>query len=344
MVLSITTIIVRDVKIRLVQTAVAALTFAGNDMTPTKQKISFADFSRQATWLGQQIFISLWSERLRWSGLEIVDDELMTRTRSPNPHRELHNILVTRIRQSTLSRDLDRCLAILAAEAQPTRWFLNAQNQESEITEQLIARGFDDFTSFSILASDLSVTSSLHDELETPTSRDGIIELNDEHGLKQWVHVLGSTHDFSTDFGHTWLDMLVSCGIGGQIPWRYYLCYADGLPVGALSALWTEQVATIEVLGVKKAYRKHGIGSALITRALNDAKQAGYEVAVSCPIEAAQDIYAHYGFTKLSSIDCVTIDSAQAERYKNTNATERSAQKNHPAEVPDLSFSRPLDQ
>lgn len=276
-------------------------------MTPLEQKLTFTEFNKQAGWLGQQLVLAQWLERLRWSGLEIVDDEFMTRTRSRRPHVEFNNVLATRIRKSSLNRDLDRCLSVLADEQQASRWFLNAHNHEAEITAQLVERGYEQHTSFSIMAADIALTESLQANPTPPDSTQGISIVNDDWRLQQWVRTLAATYEFSSDFSNTWLDMMLACGTGTENPWRHYLYSIDGQAVGVLSALWTEQVAFIEVLGVLPQFRAQGVGSALIRRALGDAQRGGYKLAVSWPIYPAEAIYQNFGFERLGGIDCVTI-------------------------------------
>ena len=285
-------------------------------MTPMKKPLTFADFNKRACWLGQQLSIALWSERLRWSGLEIIDDELMTRTRSNIPHHELHNVLATRISRTSLGRDLDRCLTILASEPQPSRWFLNAHNQESEITEQLIARGFDNSTSFSIVATDIELSNGPSAWQNMAHETHTVSQLASGAELKSWVEVLAGTYEFSTDLPNTWLDMLLACGTGHDQPWRYYLCYVDKKPVGALSALWTDQVMTIEVVCVLPKHQGCGVGPALIYQALSDAQNAGYKVAAACPLSEIKGVYEHYGFSRVGAIDCVTTKTEQLAAYK----------------------------
>ena len=291
-------------------------------MTPSQKKLTFADFNKQADWLGQQLVVAQWSERLTWSGLEIIDDEFMTRTRSDSPHHEFHNVLATRIQQSRIGRDLDRCLAILAAETQPSRWFLNAHNQELEITQQLISRGFDDFTSFSVMAADIeSIEDSAFSQRLWPKVLD-ISELTEDYQLKSWVEALARIYELPDDLANTCLDMVLGCGFGANQPWRYYVCRINGVPAGILSVLWTDQLVTIEVLGVLPDFRHQGVGKALLQHAVSDAHKAGYKVVVSWPMSDARGIYEHYGFKLVGVINCVTIKNEQVEKYRDDPPAE----------------------
>ena len=292
-------------------------------MTCPEQKLTFDNFLEQAEWLSRQIVVAMWSERLRWAGLEIIDDELMTRTRSTEIHGEFNNILLTRIRPSTFDADLDRCLEILAAEAKPTRWFLSTQNPESEITEHLIARGFDECSSFAIVATDLSAEKNSKWLTMGDGTEQSVSEICDALELKQYANILAQTYDFSTTFANSWFDMLLSCGVGPHLPWRYYLYRHNGQPVGMLGALWSDQVIAIEVMSVLPEFRKQRIGSALVFAALLDAQRAGYEVAIAYPTKSAQGLYRRYGFADVGGIDCVTIGSDIGEGELYHNRTER---------------------
>ncbi|MEM7467137.1 MAG: GNAT family N-acetyltransferase [Pseudomonadota bacterium] len=290
-------------------------------MTPRNQPLTFQEFSPQAAWLGQQLGIAIWSERLHWSGLEMVDDELMTRTRSSVAHRAFYNVLSTRLRRSKLESDVDRCLAILGAETQASRWFLNAQTYESEITEHLVGRGYESFASVSIMATNVA-NNQKHAWCEMQSDVcDYVSAIENAQQLNDCCQVITQTGDFSSDFAEAWLDMMLACGFSKTDPWRIYACDIDGVTAGALCALWTDQVVLIEALSVLHAYRRKNVGSALLFRALADARRAGYQVVMAYPMAGAKQIYDRYEFGDFGSIDCVTVGEQETTVMEEANPT-----------------------
>jgi len=62
---------------------------------------------------------------------------------------------------------------------------------------------------------------------------------------------------------------------------------------------WTPNIAYIQLVGVDRRYRSHGVGSAMMERCLETLKQKGYrnaELIVPVEREEAQGLYKKFGF------------------------------------------------
>jgi len=72
----------------------------------------------------------------------------------------------------------------------------------------------------------------------------------------------------------------------------------DGVVVGcgALHVMW-EDVAEVRTVAVHPAYTKHGLGSALLTTLLHDAKELGVARVFCLTFETA--FFAHHGFVPI---------------------------------------------
>lgn len=79
----------------------------------------------------------------------------------------------------------------------------------------------------------------------------------------------------------------------------FYLALVEGAAVGCAHVLSTESTAGIYGLATLRAYRRHGVATALLARAVADARSAGCEViALSTAAESpAERLFLALGFT-----------------------------------------------
>lgn len=293
-------------------------------MIASKSTLSFQEFSERGEWLGQQSFIAGWLERLNWPALDVVDDELMTRTRSTSKFPEFNNVFTTRINEANLARDVGRCLETLAEDGAPTRWYLSGQTGNTTIAEQLTQLGFDDLERYTIMATNLSVAGNRAPRRSNSVaSVDPVFDLvRDEASLKKWTETLAKILGYSKALEAEWLDMLLCGGFETDRPWRQYYCKQDGEIVGVLSAFWTEQLVSIEAIGVLRRYRSNNLGSRLLQFALNDALYAGYNVVTAFPADYQHGFFQKNLFQKFGAIDCVAIGASQLTTKKPASGSE----------------------
>ena len=299
-------------------------------MHTTKDILSFEEFCERGEWLGQQSFIAGWLERAKWPSLEVIDDELMTRTRSTSKFPEFNNVFTTRISREHLARDVGRCVERLAEDGVPTRWYLRGHAGNTTVAEQLTQLGFEDFERYSVMATKLRIDGRLaaisatglgprSEKLPQTTPKDKVFGLvSDEATLKQWTGTLANILGYSKALETDWLDMLLCGGLGTERPWRQYFCKQDGEIVGVLSAFWTEQLVSIEAIGVLRRFRGRNLGSRLLNCALEDAINAGYEVVTAFPADYQHDFFKKNLFKKFGSIDCIAIEPSEAPFNKMT--------------------------
>lgn len=299
-------------------------------MTPLENSLSFDLFCDQPHWLSRQSLIAGWMERLHWPCIDVVDDELMTRTRARSNAIELNNVFSTRFDENNLERDLHRCLNILHAEATDTRWYLGTHDPSARISEQLAALGFDDVQRLWVMAKELKQLRSLKQPENSDNRRMNIDRVRNESTLKQWMSVFAEIYNFSSHLEADWLDMLLSIGFSENTAWRHYYCRVEGKIVGVASALWTDQVTHIEGLGVHRKYRRLNVGANLLHRIMGDAYKAGYEVLIAHCDDTAKDFYVQQQFESFGAIDCVSVpsDAYKPARYRAPGSNPKQPIKN----------------
>ena len=77
---------------------------------------------------------------------------------------------------------------------------------------------------------------------------------------------------------------------------RHYLGRAAGAPVATASCFYAAGVAGIYIVSTRPAYRGRGFGAALTLAAMQDARDAGYQVAILQASELGRPVYERLGF------------------------------------------------
>jgi GNAT superfamily N-acetyltransferase len=100
---------------------------------------------------------------------------------------------------------------------------------------------------------------------------------------------------------------------------RLLLCFVDGRPAGtaSLKAL-SAGMGEIKRMFVRPAFRRQGIGRALLTRLLDEAEQIGYQrLRLDSPIffEDAHRLYRSLGFVDIGAYEEVEIPKAFHQRW-----------------------------
>ena len=93
-----------------------------------------------------------------------------------------------------------------------------------------------------------------------------------------------------------------AAALAPDFPARFYVGYLDGAAVAAAEATLAGGVAGVYNVATRAAYRRRGLGAALVARALVDARAAGYRASV---LEAAPDgvgVYTRLGFREYGAV------------------------------------------
>ena len=170
-------------------------------------------------------------------------------------------------------------------------WLTRAELLSANINKVLLAHGLKFRDSFAAeMAVDLA---TLPDELPThPGLR--IVRVDDEHTLRQWIHIASIGFNISEEFEKVWYDFFVDAIFEARF--QTYLALLDGKPVGTSQLFFSEGVAGIYNVTCMPEARGQGIGSAITLAPLLKAREMGYQIGVLQASQKGYNVYRRLGF------------------------------------------------
>lgn len=183
---------------------------------------------------------------------------------------------------------LDIGFALLRAFDRPPAVELSPLDRPAGIAAELERRGLrvESSRAWMTFGGDVDAIATNPDVSVRVADADDVLVFGNLHGGSEpWVRRLSKTSTLSAmlDPGNT-----------------FYLGVVDGQPVATLHLLADGATAGIYAVGTMRSFRKRGVASALIARAVRDARNAGCDV-IGLSTEfggTAERLYERLGFTR----------------------------------------------
>ena len=171
-------------------------------------------------------------------------------------------------------------------------WWTDSQSQPSDLVDRLMKRGFD-----GNLEGDPGMALDLHalnDDIQIPDDF-SIVQAIDQKTLDDWRDVFTVSFETPVSAGQAWVDATFQAG-GANAPWQMYVGYLDKKPVATSLLFKGAGVAGIYGVGTLPEMRRKGLGAAITSKPLQDARQQGYHYAVLFATNLGYPVYQRLGF------------------------------------------------
>ena len=170
-------------------------------------------------------------------------------------------------------------------------WLTRAELLSANINKVLLVHGLKFRDSF---AAEMAVDiSTLPDELPAhPGLR--IVRVDDEHALRQWIHIASVGFKIDEKFEKVWYDFFVDAIFEARF--QTYLALLHGKPVGTSQLFLSEGVAGIYNVTCMPEARGQGIGSAITLAPPLEAREMGYQIGVLQASQKGYNVYRRVGF------------------------------------------------
>jgi len=132
--------------------------------------------------------------------------------------------------------------------------------------------------------------------------REAIEGVRDRATLSTWSRVLCEGFGAPLAFGEAFSEMAEAIGLDADSPFRHYLARIGGGPVATCSLFLGAGIAGIYDVSTIPDRRREGIGAAITRHAMDDARAAGYRMAILHASQLGVGMYRSLGFETLCDI------------------------------------------
>jgi ribosomal protein S18 acetylase RimI-like enzyme len=225
-------------------------------------------------------------------GVEVYEGDDMLRVVSPGiPNWLTNTVLNCQLSDGNADTVIDETLEYFSARGVKPYWRVCPGDTPVDLEQRLVYKGFSLAEEEPSMSIDLE---NLKQDIKTP---DGLVieritnaaAMQEKHG---WISTFGEGRNLGTLL----LDLFSAYGFDPDSDWQHYLGVLDGKPVSWASVFYATGVAGIYALGTQPEARRQGIGSAVTSRALLEARKRGYRVGVLQSSKMGYNVYRNLGF------------------------------------------------
>jgi GNAT superfamily N-acetyltransferase len=195
-------------------------------------------------------------------------------------------------------------IATIKSQAQakgvPLFWWVEPSADSHDLGEHLKAHGFIP-SQTPAMALDLSSINTTVSRPEGFSLRE--IEPDAGDDLRMWGRIVGTAHGMPEVFLDPIHDVTVAQLHKRGNQSRRYLGYLNGEPVATAELFMNAGVAGVMSISTLAHAQRRGIGTLMTLQTLQDARVAGYELAVLQSTEQGFPVYQRMGFYTLCDLD-----------------------------------------
>jgi ribosomal protein S18 acetylase RimI-like enzyme len=221
-----------------------------------------------------------------YEGLDLV------RVNTGVPHPFFNGVLRARLAPEQVEAAVDAATIYFRKRRTIWGWVIGPETQPPDLPQRLQARGLEGGHAGLGMGIDLQ---AVQEGAAAPAGL-GIVRVGDAETQAAFVsmYVTGFGMDAAVRAPMTALE----CSLGWRpdLHYRRFLGLLEGRPVATTALLLGEQVAGVYHVSTAPWARRQGIGRAMTCRALLEAREAGYRIAVLHASEAGARIYRALGF------------------------------------------------
>lgn len=208
-----------------------------------------------------------------------------------------------RLANDHVDAKIDLALEPLRERKLPALWWVGPSSRPSDLGKRLVAHGLTDLDDSPGMALDLN---QVNRKVHWPENL-SIRRVSDRDSLRDYVVAMLHGFEMEAVAGELMEQVITVAGFGDAAPWRSFLAYLDGKPVGTCSVLWGGGVAGLYNISTIAEVRGHGVGSAVTLAALDDSLAHGYRMAVLESSSEAVSMYTRLGFAECCKFGCYQL-------------------------------------
>jgi len=230
--------------------------------------------------------------------MRLVEHPHAVITESDLPCPFFNNIFSAIVPESGAEPVVDDLVGRFQLRSAPCFWWSGPVNHDERVAAILERRGFVPAFEAAAMALDLA------DLPARDRQKVEIFEVGTEGQLADWSRTCTSAFEFDDALSGWWNELFASIPHGDSSPLRHYLASVDSTPVGTASAYIEDGIVGLASVGVRAAYRRQGIASAMTLAVLQSAHHRGSQLATLFSSPMATSMYQRLGFRRYGTGYC----------------------------------------
>jgi ribosomal protein S18 acetylase RimI-like enzyme len=222
---------------------------------------------------------------------EIYDGPEMLRVFTGVPEVSFNSVLRAHLSSERADEAIAAAVAYFAAKRTQWSWLVGTEPQPPDLEQRLEAHGLQRRIGGMGMGIDLEAVNVVQ-----PTAGLEIVRLDSGKMLDTFVSVYVTVFEMSDAVREPMTALERSIGCGPKHPYRRFLGLVGGKAVATTAVFLGESVAGVYLVSTLPTVRGQGIGTTMTRRALLEAREAGYRVAVLHASDAGARIYKALGF------------------------------------------------
>ena len=203
-----------------------------------------------------------------------------------------NGIFSARLAPGEIDEAIEDALRIFRERGLPGLWWVGPSSAPEDIGSHLQGHGLTVAADAVGMAVDLSLFEGLSSFPEGVSVEDA----TDAGLLRQFFHPFSTVFSLPPRAADFFREAYEGLGFEGDTPMRNYVALHEGRPVAAASLFMEAGAAGVYNLAVLPEYRGRGIGKAMVSKTLQDAKTLGYGLGVLHALEGSDSLYRTLGF------------------------------------------------
>jgi len=233
--------------------------------------------------------------------VELYDDPEMMWLVSGIPHPGFNGVFRTQLVSGDIEARISETLTHFKARQLPMTWWISPSTRPANLGKHLEAHGLTHTVELG-MAVDLL---ALNEDLPKPSSLK-IEHVRDAETLKKFSHAANIGFGMPESVGNAVFDIEVSLGFGRHLPRHHYVGLLKGEPVATSTLFLGTGAAGIYSVATVPEARGQGIGSAMTSAALLEARAMDYRVGVLQASQMGLNMYLRLGFKEYCKVSHYT--------------------------------------
>lgn len=208
----------------------------------------------------------------------------------------------------TIDVEIDKAIKDYRSRRIPLLWHAGPSSEPGDVGRRLEARGFPNDYNLSAMAVDLESMDDVH-----PADGVTVKVVDNMRDCEDWARCLARSWESPANTD-SWMlrnacfKPSIEREMGLSLPRRMYLGLLNGRATGTSTLVWSDDIVGLEMVGTVHSARGKGVGSAMIRKALADARAMGFKFAVVLSTVEGFRLYEKNGFKEFGKLPEHTLD------------------------------------